>query len=379
MDGDAAALGLVERIYAAAYQPELWRDYALALCAAAEATSVSFIAHSPRDATATIHTELTGTAAEHKAYEEHYWRVDKWREAGERGAPNTTWLSHERIADAEFAESEFYRDFLRHSDGRLFYFAGGPIEAGGSTQIISGVLREQARGPFEEAQRRLMSTLAPHLLHAVRIDRRLRQLKRERDTAGALADRMPFGVLMLDARGRVLAMNRAGEAIVLAGDGLTIAGGLAASRERDNARLQALIRGAAGGNGGSMALPRPSGRRPYWLLLAPSGGPVLQGAARDLWDGTRPAAVLFIADPEREPVVPAVALRQQYGLTAQEARVAVGLAEGRTLGDTAAELGIARATAETYLKQIMRKLDVHSRAELVALLLRAGAPTASPG
>lgn len=377
MHAEATTLALVERIYAAAYDPALWHDYALALCAAADATSMSFIAHTPRDASATIHTELTGTAAEHRAYEAHFWRVDKWREAGAQ-VGQRTWLSHEQIADDDFAESEFYRDFLRHSDGRLFYFAGGAIEGGGETQIVSGVLRERTRGPFGEAQRQLMQTLAPHLLQAVRIDRRLRQLKRERDAAGALADRMPFGVLMLDARGRVLAMNRAGEAIVLAGDGLAIVGGLAAVRQRDNARLQALIRGAAGGNSGSMALPRPSGRRPYWLLLAPSGGPALQKAARDLWDGTRPAAVLFITDPERQPVVPAVALRQQYGLTAQEARVAVGLSEGRTLAETAAQLGIAKATAETYLKHIMRKLDVHSRAELIALLLRAGVPVIPP-
>lgn len=367
MEPDAAALALIERIYAAAYEPERWHDYALALCDAAEATSVSFIVHSPLDATASIHTELTGTAAQHRAYETHFSKVDKWREAGARAAPGAVWLSHELIDEREFAESEFYRDFLRHSDGKLFHFAGGPVPTDGSTLIVSGVLREQARGPFGEAQRRLMTILAPHLRQAVQLDRRLRALRHQRDTAAAVAGRVSQGVILLDARGRILAMNAAAEDIVLAGDGLTIAGGLAAMRAADDTRLQGLIRRAATrAGGGAMALPRPSGRRPYWLVLAPGAG----DAARDPWDGERPAAVLFISDPERRPSVPTEALRQQYGLTRQEARVAVAMAEGRSMAEIATLLRIARGTAEIHLKRTMRKLDVHSRAELVALLLR---------
>lgn len=368
MAAESSVLALVERIYAAAYEPERWHDYALALRDAAGATSVSFIAHAPGNAAASIQTELTGTAAEHRAYEAHFCKVDRWRAAATRLAPFATWASHQQIADTDFAESEFYRDFLRRSDGNLFYFAGGGVDGGAEEQIISGVLRTRDRGPFGEPELRLMRALKPHLAQAVRLDRRFRQLRAARDAAGALADRVAVAVFMLDAKARLIAMNPAAEALIGQADGLLFSDGLAARRASDDRRLQALIRTALAGTAGSMALERPSGRRPYWLQAAPAGG----RAGRDLWAGEAPAVALFVTDPERRAGLAAEALVQQYGLTPQEARVATLIAEGRSAAEAAAALGMAQATAETHLKRLMRKMRVKSRGALMALLARSG-------
>ncbi len=375
MASESTVLSLVERIYAAAYEPERWLDYALALREAAGATSVSFIAHAPDNAVASIRTELTGTAAEHRAYEAHFCRVDRWRAAGARVAPFATWASDREIADSDFAESEFYRDFLRHSDGNLFYFAGGAIDGGAEEMIISGILRTRERGPFGDAELRLMQALKPHLSQAVRLDRRFRRLRAARDAAGALSGRLAAAVFMLDARARLIAMNPAAEALIADADGLLLSsGGLAARRGSDDRRLQALIRAAQAGAAGAMALDRPSGRRPYWLQAAPAGG----HAGRDLWAGEAPAVVLFVSDPERRVGLTVEAMVQQYGLTPQEARVAVLIAEGRSAAETATALGLAQATAETHLKRLMRKMGVRSRGALVALLVRSGGTLFTP-
>jgi DNA-binding NarL/FixJ family response regulator len=48
------------------------------------------------------------------------------------------------------------------------------------------------------------------------------------------------------------------------------------------------------------------------------------------------------------------------------------LAEGRTARQTAAELGLSVKTVEAHKLNLMRKLDVHDRATLIASAIEAG-------
>ena len=66
------------------------------------------------------------------------------------------------------------------------------------------------------------------------------------------------------------------------------------------------------------------------------------------------------------PVAPIVAAR----LTAREREVLRYLAEGLEPAEIASRLVISRRTVGTHLENIMRKLDAHSRAQVVALAYR---------
>ena len=57
------------------------------------------------------------------------------------------------------------------------------------------------------------------------------------------------------------------------------------------------------------------------------------------------------------------------GLTPAESRVALWLAEGKTVPGIAALSGRAENSIRTYLKRIHRKLGVSRRADLVRLVL----------
>jgi DNA-binding CsgD family transcriptional regulator len=54
-------------------------------------------------------------------------------------------------------------------------------------------------------------------------------------------------------------------------------------------------------------------------------------------------------------------------LTPQELQIALQVAEGRTNRDVAAALFLSPKTVEFHLTRVYRKLDIHSRAELVRL------------
>jgi DNA-binding NarL/FixJ family response regulator len=64
----------------------------------------------------------------------------------------------------------------------------------------------------------------------------------------------------------------------------------------------------------------------------------------------------------------------QGALTAQEQRVAQAVRRGASNRDIAADLFLSPKTVEFHLRQIYRKLDVHSRTQLVAALADGGGP-----
>ena len=61
-------------------------------------------------------------------------------------------------------------------------------------------------------------------------------------------------------------------------------------------------------------------------------------------------------------------LRSRFGLTAAECRVALVLAEGLTYAEIAERLSISPHTVHTHIKQIHRKLGVHSNGRAAAVI-----------
>jgi DNA-binding CsgD family transcriptional regulator len=66
--------------------------------------------------------------------------------------------------------------------------------------------------------------------------------------------------------------------------------------------------------------------------------------------------------------------RDEHALTSQELRVAAAVQRGASNRDIAADLFLSPKTVEFHLRQIYRKLDVHSRTQLVAALADADRP-----
>ena len=62
-------------------------------------------------------------------------------------------------------------------------------------------------------------------------------------------------------------------------------------------------------------------------------------------------------------------LRERFGLTTAECRVAAEAAHGCTPSEIAARLGLSVQTVRSHLKRIFLKAGVHSQARLVQALL----------
>lgn len=91
-----------------------------------------------------------------------------------------------------------------------------------------------------------------------------------------------------------------------------------------------------------------------WLLL--------RLRHRERWASVEPALQLAVSASYREDVLFAA------GLTEREAEVALLFAQGFSIGNVAERLGIERSTAQSHSKAIYRKLGIHTKDELIALV-----------
>lgn len=110
----------------------------------------------------------------------------------------------------------------------------------------------------------------------------------------------------------------------------------------------------------ALSLSRPSQKRPLSVLIAP---------ARRRHPDSRPSTILFVSDPERAMGGRESILEGLYGLSRAEARLAAGLMQGKSLDETAGELGISIHTGRTHLKRVLSKTSTRRQGELIRLLL----------
>ena len=81
------------------------------------------------------------------------------------------------------------------------------------------------------------------------------------------------------------------------------------------------------------------------------------------------AALVAVTVQHQEPV-PLVMLRKLHaaGLSARQKEVALLLASGRSFDEIATTLHISHATAKDYAQRIYRKVNVHSKEELMRVM-----------
>jgi DNA-binding CsgD family transcriptional regulator len=183
---------------------------------------------------------------------------------------------------------------------------------------------------------------------------------------------LPFGIMVVDARRKVLASNRTAKGILQSGDALVERQGVlrAYQREEDERLRQVLaeataVRSTPAGSG-CIRLSRRSGRPAYTATVSP----LFHIANRSGTVGTR-AALITITDPDREHSSSLVKMLQQaFGLTPAEAQTASLMGSGLSPQDTADQLGLTVGTIRCELKAIFAKVGISRQSELASTVTR---------
>jgi DNA-binding CsgD family transcriptional regulator len=165
--------------------------------------------------------------------------------------------------------------------------------------------------------------------------------------------------------------NQSGEKTLRGSDGLKIVGGiLRATDGHADSQLKQVVLDAISAIQPvacrtALSVSRPSGKRPYQLIVAP----IRNGLSA--FAGMRsPHLVVLVIDPERPQRARRDDLVRLYGLTAREAAVASGLSEGKTIELVADELGITYETGRSHLRRILEKTGTRRQTEFILLMAR---------
>ncbi|HEY1935547.1 MAG TPA: helix-turn-helix transcriptional regulator [Acetobacteraceae bacterium] len=276
------------------------------------------------------------------------------------------------IQKPHLMRSAYYNDFLLRRD--IHGVLGLMVWRQGDEAAIINLTRPPAKGEFLPEHAHLLSPFMPHLRRAIGLAEQWPAPNRHADGLEAVLAVARAAVLVLDGGGRILYANVAAERILAAQDGFRIAHGvLSAANPAAAQRLGAQLRTAAHAGAGSVAVPRPSGMRPYAVEIMPC----------------RPESIGLFPSPARVVVTIAEldaqygprrdTLQALFGLTPAQTSVASLLARGRELRDIAVLLGVSRFTVRRHLADVMAKTETNSQVALVQLLSRLSQAEALTG
>jgi DNA-binding CsgD family transcriptional regulator len=231
-------------------------------------------------------------------------------------------------------------------------------------------IRSRGNGHFMDTDGLVLKTLMPHLQRAFRLYldcERAKSSARELECVLDTFDRAVFG---LNRKGMVILSNRQAKAIIEKADGLELTcGRLVAGSSWDAFQLQshiaksvAVSTGDGSSHSVSFHLSRNSECLPLQLTITPFA-PALPHSDGQL------AALVFVNDPAQKPESCSLLLRQLYGLSPTECRLADLLHEGLEVREAARRLKTTLETARFHLKRVLSKTGTHRQTELMRLML----------
>ena len=371
-----ALLELIQHLYAAPGTATGWHAFLEALRTSTSASSANLISHFPLMRSSDI-AAAAGAGADPEAgrlYEEHWSAHDPWAYSP-RLSPQagSVFLGEALVPHADLRRTAFYTDFGKPFD--IERVVGATIDAGASGTSIITINGSERRQPFSGTEAAMLTALIPHMQQALRLHRRLLHAEQASNDLKTIIERSGRALILMDRHGRIVFMNGAASRLASKRDGISVDGGgeLRAADPGATARLRTLVGDAirtssaeGTGAGGIVTLGRPSGRRPLIALVSAVSATHRLPATRN-----GAAALVSITDPESRVLPDDAMLCEMFALTPAEARLTRLLAEGSSLAEAAARLGLRRETARTRIKVIFEKTGTHRQAELVALVTRA--------
>jgi DNA-binding CsgD family transcriptional regulator len=372
------ALPLIERIYEAALDQSAWQAFVEGLSDAYGGASVGFALQVPGYPSPEGAMFAVGFRPEFRAvFAAHVARGLPWDEARRKNFVGRFGLASEVFPDSEVCTTDYYKDWMEPQGLSPVGPIGHTIALEGDTPVATVVLfRTEPGGPWRPRDLVLADLLVPHLAQAYRIHAQVR----ENAALAEALDRLPTGVVLLDARGQRILANRSADYILSLGDGLSLdKTGPHAVKPSEDATLQEMLRAAVRASttgqvpeGSVMAVSRPSGRRSFPIMLTPLLSTSSESALSDA------VAVLYVSDVEAHSLPRSETLRSLYSLTGAEIELVELLCDGASLEEAADRRGVTMNTARSQLKQIFMKTSTGRQSELVRLVLSGIAPIRTP-
>src|ERR1700720_3789808 len=207
------------------------------------------------------------------------------------------------IPRKDFAATPFFNEWMRPA-GFSIASMGANLLVGNEISTMISVANAPGNDEITGEQTLVFKAALPHINRAVRIHRELRLRDLDRYTAPDRLERVPRGVMLVDATSRVVFANAAARALLNSSDGLALEAGCLRSTDGSDALLQTLIVSCKreaqtrNGPGGGISI-RTGPRRSLRVTVTPLRA---KGTVAELpWLGLQiPVAIVTLSAPSTE-------------------------------------------------------------------------------
>ena len=232
------------------------------------------------------------------------------------------------------------------------------------------IFRHERDGRVDDEMRRRMRLIIPHVRRAVLIGLVIHLQTATAATFADTLDGISAGMFLVDARGRIIHANASGRVLLGQGSVLRAADGKLAANDAGAEQALREVFLAAGSSdvavgvkGIGVPLTAREGERYVAHVL-----PLTSGARRKAGTNYAAIAALFVRKAALQSPSPPEIIAKTYKLTPSELRVLLGIVQLGSVPETAATLGLGKATVRTHLLRLYAKTGTGHQAELVKLV-----------
>lgn len=352
--------GLLDAIYGAAVEPDLWPD-ALARLAdhlggsGAWLSRLSMADGRGEGVVSRIDPDMM------QLYDRYYAGLNPFSTSPDPEAYMAGWrptilTNHAWLTKEELARREYFNDFMRPQDIHNFMI----IRLAAQDIRISAITvnRPSRAEPFGRQDVARARRVHHHVRRAFRMSEALADSGLlDDDLERAATGKAAF---VVDLEGRIRRMTPGGERLLARRDELAVSAGILSARNDPGGRLAGLIATAGSPDvrvrgGGTLVLGAGEGRPPLTLHVAPAR------SDRVALFRQRPAVLVTVSEP---------GLEAGQNLTTRERDVLTWVAEGKSDWEIGVILGLSESTVRFHVDNARRKLNAANRTHAVARFLR---------
>lgn len=361
MDRDAAFYSAIEHLYQAALNPDAWLSFIDEFSSLTDLMGGQYFLWDEQ-AGGVSFSVLSDTFPDvvNSQFAEYWAPQCPLLNIALTTQPDRWLLCTRELDKAVVAKSPYHHEYLYPTGIR--YVTGYRACSTTSTSSVLAWFRRPDQGPMGEAELDWLRRLQPHFNTASRLHRDMLRLRLNSSMQEGAIDSLEYPIILVFSGGVIAFLNRAAERWLQTNKSITVKSSrLTALHSRHHQALELTLRNAfEKGVSGIHAVPHMNRPQPYQMMVLPLSPLSLVGS---LW--LRPVTLIVVADPQCGTPLTEIQLRTLFQLTPAEARVAIDLAEGRTIEEICKQRGISVNTVRTQLKRAMQKTDSRRQSELV--------------
>ena len=355
---------LIESIYDAGLNPELWSDVVVMLNGFFGSQACGLISKDKVSKSGATHyycgvdPHFIQLYADEYAQHDPLARLPRYGEV--RNIPDL-------VDFDEYRRGRFYQEWLRPQG--CADVANVVLEqANSSCPMLMTVI--PGRDMLDAKMRARMQFVVPHASRALLINRTIERKQQKSMALADVVDRLNAGVFLLDAACNIVHSNPAADASLDTGDVLrSLNGRLLARSSEANAALRDVFRGeadvvAAAATDRKIQLTASDGSHYIAHVIA------LPSLLREGSAGRACGAIgaLFVWRARLDARSCAGLIDRTFELTPAELRILQSIVEVGGVPETAKALGIAETTVKTHLHRVFAKTGASRQADLVKLV-----------